>query len=174
VSIYLSGLQGSSETATPGFISAAVFLSNSPSLPTDLQAMSSRATFGARPAVRVGGRRAAAPAARLNVRAEATTKIERASVPLELEKGELPMNTFSPKKPFKATVKSVKVITGPGATGETCDVVIDTRGEIPYWEGQSYGVIPPVSQSSAHSCSYLHHKAPPPFQAGLYDAPSFK
>eukprot|EP00193_Tetraselmis_chui_P022736 CAMPEP_0177770320 /NCGR_PEP_ID=MMETSP0491_2-20121128/10855_1 /TAXON_ID=63592 /ORGANISM="Tetraselmis chuii, Strain PLY429" /LENGTH=352 /DNA_ID=CAMNT_0019287513 /DNA_START=69 /DNA_END=1127 /DNA_ORIENTATION=+ len=120
------------------------------------QAMSSRATFGARPVVRVGGRRAAAPAARLNVRAEATTKIERASVPLELEKGELPMNTFSPKKPFKATVKSVKVITGPGATGETCDVVIDTRGEIPYWEGQSYGVIPPGTKINSRGKEMPH------------------
>lgn len=106
--------------------------------------MSSRATFGARPAVRVGGRRSAARATRFAVRAETATKIVRAPVPLELEEGELPMNTFSPKAPFKATVKSVKVITGPGATGETCDIVIDTRGEIPYWEGQSYGVIPPV------------------------------
>ena len=40
---------------------------------------------------------------------------------------------------------SVETITGPKATGETCNIVIDTRGEIPYWEGQSYGVIPPVS-----------------------------
>lgn len=29
------------------------------------------------------------------------------------------------------------------ATGETCDVVIETNGDIPFWEGQSYGVIPP-------------------------------
>ena len=31
-----------------------------------------------------------------------TKKLDRASVPLELEDGELPLNTFSPKKPFKA------------------------------------------------------------------------
>lgn len=37
----------------------------------------------------------------------------------------------------------------PKATGETCDVVIDTRGEIPFWEGQSYGVIPPVRVGEA-------------------------
>lgn len=54
------------------------------------------------------------------------------------------MNTFNNKKPFKATVKSVERIVGPKATGETCHIVIETRGEIPYWEGQSYGVIPPV------------------------------
>ncbi len=39
---------------------------------------------------------------------------------------------------------SVETITGPKATGETCNIVIETRGDIPYWEGQSYGVIPPV------------------------------
>ena len=72
------------------------------------------------------------------------TKIQRAKVPLELEEGELPLNTFSPKKSFKGKVVSVETITGPKATGETCNIVIETRGEIPYWEGQSYGVIPPV------------------------------
>ncbi len=45
----------------------------------------------------------------------------------------------------QGTIVSVETITGPKATGETCNIVIDTRGEIPYWEGQSYGVIPPVS-----------------------------
>ena len=40
-------------------------------------------------------------------------------------------------------IVSVKRIVGPEATGETCDVVIDTAGGIPYWEGQSFGVIPP-------------------------------
>merc|ERR1712146_433812 len=30
-----------------------------------------------------------------------------------------------------------------GATGETCDIVMDHQGKMPYWEGQSYGVIPP-------------------------------
>ena len=39
--------------------------------------------------------------------------------------------------------RSVKRIVGPDATGEVCDIVIETRGEIPFVEGQSYGVIPP-------------------------------
>ena len=69
---------------------------------------------------------------------------ERKAVPLELEEGELPLNTFSPKKSFTGKVISVEKIVGPKATGETYNVIIDTRGEIPYWEGQSYGVIPPV------------------------------
>ncbi len=77
--------------------------------------------------------------------AQAATKtIQKTKVPAELEKGDLPLNTFNNKKPFKATVKSVERIVGPKATGETCHIIIETRGEIPYWEGQSYGVIPPV------------------------------
>ena len=47
-------------------------------------------------------------------------------------------------------VVSVKRIVGPQATGETCDVVIDTAGGIPYWEGQSFGVIPPGAKSFGH------------------------
>jgi ferredoxin--NADP+ reductase len=45
--------------------------------------------------------------------------------------------------PYMGKVVSVKRIVGPKATGETCDIVIDTQGGIPYWEGQSFGVIPP-------------------------------
>ena len=65
-------------------------------------------------------------------------------VPIELEKGDLPLNTFNNKKPFKGKIVSVERIVGPKATGETCHIVVETNGDIPYWEGQSYGVIPPV------------------------------
>ena len=65
-------------------------------------------------------------------------------VPIELEKGDLPINTFNNKKPFKGKIVSVERIVGPKATGETCHIVVETNGDIPYWEGQSYGVIPPV------------------------------
>ena len=61
-----------------------------------------------------------------------------------MEEGDVPLNTFSPKKPFKGKVKSVERIVGPKATGETCHIVLETDGKIPFWEGQSYGVIPPV------------------------------
>lgn len=73
---------------------------------------------------------------------------EKAKVPLEMEEMELPLNTFSPKKPFKAKIKSVERIVGPKATGETCHIVIETNGDIPFWEGQSYGVIPPVRSAN--------------------------
>ena len=86
--------------------------------------------------------------AKLQVTAQAVAapeKVKKADIPIELEKGDLPLNTFSPKKPFKAKIKSVERIVGPKATGETCHIVIETDGKIPFWEGQSYGVIPPVS-----------------------------
>lgn len=57
----------------------------------------------------------------------------------------MPLNTYNNKAPFKAKIKSVERIVGPKATGETCNIVIETEGKIPFWEGQSYGVIPPVS-----------------------------
>jgi ferredoxin--NADP+ reductase len=81
----------------------------------------------------------------------ATTTLQKAAVPLELEQGEMPLNTYNNKKPFKGVIKSVKRIVGPNATGETCDIVIETKGDIPFWEGQSYGVIPPVSSLRSFS-----------------------
>jgi ferredoxin--NADP+ reductase len=59
------------------------------------------------------------------------------------DKSTMPDNTFKPKSPFEAKIISVKKIVGPKATGETCDVVIDHGGDMPYIEGQSYGVIAP-------------------------------
>jgi len=55
----------------------------------------------------------------------------------------LPLNTFKATDPHIGKIVSVKRIVGAEATGETCDVVIDHGGKMPYWEGQSYGVIPP-------------------------------
>jgi len=55
---------------------------------------------------------------------------------------DMPMNTYR-KKPFEGKIVSVKRIVGPKATGETCDVVISHGGDMPYIEGQSYGVIAP-------------------------------
>lgn len=46
-------------------------------------------------------------------RAADVAKIEKTSVPLELEEGDMPMNTFTPKKSFTAKVKSVERIVGP-------------------------------------------------------------
>lgn len=74
---------------------------------------------------------------------EEAKTISRKDVPLELEEIGLPMNTYNIKNPFIGKVKSVERIVGPKATGETCHIIIETSGEIPFVEGQSYGVIPP-------------------------------
>lgn len=55
----------------------------------------------------------------------------------------VPVNTYKNKAPFTGKVVSTKRIVGPKATGETCHIVIDHGGKFPYWEGQSWGVIPP-------------------------------
>mmetsp|Transcript_15504 Transcript_15504/g.34870 ORF Transcript_15504/g.34870 Transcript_15504/m.34870 type:complete len:444 (-) Transcript_15504:508-1839(-) len=55
----------------------------------------------------------------------------------------VPVNTAKAKSPHIGKVISTKRIVGPKATGETCHIVIDNNGELPYWEGQSFGVIPP-------------------------------
>jgi len=69
--------------------------------------------------------------------------------PLSLEDAkEPPLNIYKPKEPYTATIVSVERIVGPKAPGETCHIVIDHDGNLPYWEGQSYGVVPPVSSGS--------------------------
>jgi len=88
--------------------------------------------------------------------AQTAQKLVKQSVPLELEQGEMPLNTFNNKKPFKGVVKSVERIVGPKATGETCNIVIETRGEIPFWEGQSYGVIPPGTKINSKGKEVPH------------------
>lgn len=80
----------------------------------------------------------------------------RAKVPLELEKLPLPMNTFSNKAPLPAKIVSVERIVGPKATGETTHIVIDHGGKMPYWEGQSYGVIPPGSKVNSKGKEVPH------------------
>lgn len=77
---------------------------------------------------------------RLDTRAKVVT------FPAELEVAtEPPINLFKPKVPYIAKIVSVERIVGAKAPGETCHIVIDHGGNVPYWEGQSYGVIAPVS-----------------------------
>mmetsp|Transcript_28283 Transcript_28283/g.39326 ORF Transcript_28283/g.39326 Transcript_28283/m.39326 type:complete len:381 (+) Transcript_28283:97-1239(+) len=59
------------------------------------------------------------------------------------DQSKIPVNTHKNKAPLTAKVVSVERIVGPKATGETCNIVIDHEGKMPYWEGQSAGVIPP-------------------------------
>ena len=59
------------------------------------------------------------------------------------ETKDIPINTFKNKAPFTSKVVTTKRIVGALATGETCHIIMDHQGKMPYWEGQSYGVIPP-------------------------------
>jgi len=60
----------------------------------------------------------------------------------------VPTNTYKNKTPFAGKVVSTKRIVGPQATGETCHIIIDHDGDFPYWEGQSWGVVPPGKQEN--------------------------
>jgi len=55
----------------------------------------------------------------------------------------IPVNTYKNKSPFTSKIISTKRVVGAKATGETCHIIMDHEGKMPYWEGQSYGVIPP-------------------------------
>merc|ERR1711988_655916 len=55
----------------------------------------------------------------------------------------IPVNTYKNKAPFVGKITSVKRIVGPEATGETCHIIMEHEGKMPYWEGQFSGVIPP-------------------------------
>merc|ERR1719387_2211710 len=57
----------------------------------------------------------------------------------------VPVNTWKNKNPYTAKVVSCKRIVGPEATGETCHIIFDHKGEMPYYEGQSFGVIAPLT-----------------------------
>jgi len=59
------------------------------------------------------------------------------------DQSSVPVNVYKNKAPFTGKVVSTKRIVGPKATGETCHIIIDHNGDFPYWEGQSWGVIPP-------------------------------
>ena len=65
--------------------------------------------------------------------------------PLQLEEAlRPPTNLFSVDAPHIVTVLKVEKITGPNAAGDTYHVVFDHRGFLPHWEGQVFGVMPPV------------------------------
>eukprot|EP00798_Chlamydomonas_sp_ICE-L_P013125 gene13125-3445_t len=84
------------------------------------------------------------------------TDVKKYTVPTVLEEGEMPMNTFNNKKPFTARIRSVERIVGPKATGETMHIIVETDGDIPFWEGQSYGVIPPGTKVNSRGKEVPH------------------
>ena len=58
---------------------------------------------------------------------------------------EIPWNLFSPKAPYKGSTVSKETITSktPLVNWETCHVIMDHGGKVPYIEGQSIGIIAP-------------------------------
>ncbi|KAJ0852646.1 putative ferredoxin--NADP(+) reductase [Helianthus annuus] len=78
--------------------------------------------------------------------------------PLDLEDAkEPPLNLHKPKEPYTATIVSVERLVGPKAPGETCHIVIDHGGNVPYWEGQSYGVIPPYKTLNVYALLIVNY-----------------
>jgi ferredoxin--NADP+ reductase len=73
-----------------------------------------------------------------------------------MEGFDLPMNTFKNKAPLLCKVKSCERIVGPKATGETCHIIIDTEKKAPFWEGQSYGVVPPGTKVNSKGKEVPH------------------
>ena len=70
------------------------------------------------------------------------------------DQSKIPINVYKNNASLVGSVVSTKRIVGPKARGETCHIVIDHKGNIPYWEGQSWGVIPPGTREKngkAHS-----------------------
>lgn len=80
----------------------------------------------------------------------------KAQVPMKLEEEPMPLNTFKNKEPFIGKIQSVERIVGPKATGETTHIIIDHDGKMPYWEGQSYGVIPPGTKVNSKGKEVPH------------------
>ncbi|EFJ21022.1 hypothetical protein SELMODRAFT_107413 [Selaginella moellendorffii] len=61
---------------------------------------------------------------------------------LELLK-KAPTNLYTRKSPYIATIESVHRLTTGENGGDTYHIVIDHGGNVPFWEGQSYGILPP-------------------------------
>merc|ERR1719197_1446260 len=87
--------------------------------------------------------RAAAKVSMLAVAAATTGKQDFLEADPYYDMSNIPLNTYKNKEPFTGKVVSCKRIVGPQATGETCHIIMNHDGDMPYWEGQSYGVIPP-------------------------------
>lgn len=91
---------------------------------------------------------AGARARTLSVACQAVDTKKRKGVRI-VDGKEIPWNLFGPKAPYKAEVvaNDVQPQTLSQPTGEsnweTCHITLDHRGNMPYIEGQSIGVIPP-------------------------------
>jgi ferredoxin--NADP+ reductase len=94
-------------------------------------------------AVCVASASAFAPAAKPSFGSSLAAKQDFLEAEPYYDQSTVPVNVYKNKAPFTGKVVSTKRIVGPKATGETCHIIIDHEGDFPYWEGQSWGVIPP-------------------------------
>lgn len=59
------------------------------------------------------------------------------------DNSKVPLHLYKAKEPYIGKIVSVKKLGGEKAAGDVYEVVVDHQGKMPYWEGQSYGVVPP-------------------------------
>ncbi|CAA7057715.1 unnamed protein product [Microthlaspi erraticum] len=78
----------------------------------------------------------------MSVQQTSSSKVSVSPIELEDPK-DPPLHLYKPKEAYTAKIVSVERVVGANAPGETCHIVIYHDGNLPYWEGQSYGVIPP-------------------------------
>eukprot|EP00854_Cymbomonas_tetramitiformis_P017586 gene17586-20939_t len=97
-----------------------------------------------------------AQTARVNVSTSAKLETATSQLPLEMEELPLAVNTWKNKNPLPCKVRSVERIVGPKATGETCHIVIETDKKAPFWEGQSYGIVPPGTKINSKGKEVPH------------------
>merc|ERR1712127_482085 len=103
------------------------------------------------------------------------------------DQSKVEVNIAKQMNPLIGKIVSCARMVGPNAPGETCNIVIDHAGKLPYWEGQSYGVLPPGIDpkknkpygvrlysiaSTRHGTSRTARPPPSAFAAPLTGAPS--
>lgn len=72
-----------------------------------------------------------------------STQLRRKSKAFVGVDSSVPLHTFTAKSPLLGKIVSVERAVGPKAKGEVFNIVIDHGGQLPYWEGQCLGIIPP-------------------------------
>ncbi|EFJ13287.1 hypothetical protein SELMODRAFT_122698 [Selaginella moellendorffii] len=72
-----------------------------------------------------------------------------------LERGNKPpFHLYTSQLPYTATVSSIQRLT---RDGQVSHIVIDHGGNVPFWEGQSYGILPPGENSKRPGTRHPYH-----------------
>lgn len=72
-----------------------------------------------------------------------TTRVVGPRMAAGIDRKKIPINLFRPNKPYAAKVVYNESVVGEGAPGETKHMVFQHDGNLPFYEGQSVGVIAP-------------------------------